>query len=77
MVTDHVRKTLSLKSKTHRLELKRLGQKTLEAPLSSNVLVLNSRPQVLGVNTILLDPDTDRENFIFYFDRMGVMLMEA
>ena len=77
MVTDHVRKTLATKSKMHQADLRRLGQNCDDAPLSPNVVTLPQRPQTGGVNSILLDPDTDRENFIFYFDRMAVMLIEA
>lgn len=47
-----------------------------DVPLSKNVITIPERPQAVGVNTIILDPDTDRENFIFYFDRMVVMLIE-
>lgn len=77
MVTDHVKKTLRLKSKQHQSELRRLNQTAEEAPLSKNVLVLEQKNQTVGVNTIILDPDTDREDFIFYFDRMIVMMIEA
>lgn len=76
MITDLVRKTLSFKSKMHQVELRRLGKTAEEGPMSPNVILLEQRPQVIGVNTILLDPDTDREDFIFYFDRMASMLIE-
>lgn len=76
IVTDHIKKTLSVKSRQHQGELRRLKKTAEDAPLSKNVTILESRPQVVGVNTIILDPDTDREDFIFYFDRMVVMLIE-
>ena len=76
MIVDQVRKTLSIKSKAHQQELKRLGKSTEEDPLSPNVIVLEQKPQMLGLNTILLDPETDREDFIFYFDRVASLLIE-
>ena len=76
MVTDHIQKTLGIKSKNHQAELKRLGQSSEDMPLPGNVVTLPRRPQVVGVSTIILDPETDRENFCFYFDRMAVMLVE-
>lgn len=44
--------------------------------MSSNVIELDQTPQVQGVNTILLDSETNREDFIFYFDRIASMLVE-
>lgn len=76
MVTDHIRKVLQQKSTTHQMELERLGQSAEDAPLTSNVTILEETPQVLGVNSIILDPKTDREDFIFYFDRMAGLLIE-
>lgn len=76
MVSDRIVKTLRQKSKQHQEELKRLGEATEEAPLSRNVTVLDGTPQIRGINTILMSPDTSREEFIFYFDRLASLLME-
>lgn len=76
LVVDHVRKTLSQKSRLHQLELRRLGKRFEDAPLSKNVVELQSGPQLKGVNTIILDPLTSREDFIFNFDRIASMLIE-
>ncbi len=76
MVTDHVRKTLHTKSKAHQASLRRLGKTFEDMPLSTNVVVLEQTPQVMGINTLILDPKTGREDFIFYFDRIAVMLIE-
>ena len=76
MVTDHVQKTLAHKSRMHQMELRRLGKSSEDAPLPARVVVLPERSQTTAVNTMILDPETDRENFIFYFDRMAVMLIE-
>lgn len=76
LVVDHVRKTLAQKSHLHQIELKRLGRKAEEAPLSKNVVMLEEGPQLRGVCTIVLDPETNREDFIFYFDRVVGALVE-
>lgn len=76
MIVDQVRKTLAHKSDMHQQELKRLGKTTEETPMSANVIVLEQTSQVVGLNTILLDPATEREVFIFYFDRIASMLIE-
>lgn len=76
MISDRIHKTLHQKSKFHQAELRRLGQQSEDAPLSANVLVLHHTPQVRGINTLLMDPELSREDFIFYFDRLAVMLVE-
>lgn len=76
MVSDRVHKTLSTKSKQHQAELKRLGSLAEDEPLSKNVVVLDQTPQIMGINTLLLDPDTPVEEFIFYFDRLIALLVE-
>ena len=76
MVSDRIHKTLQHKSKLHQLELKRLGKVAEDAPLSKNVRILQHTNQVRGINTILMNPELAREDFIFYFDRLVVMLVE-
>ncbi|KAK0259679.1 Uridine kinase [Friedmanniomyces endolithicus] len=76
MVSDRIHKTLKQKSRSHQLELKRLGEISEDAPLSSNVTILQQTNQVRGINTIIMDPEGDREDFIFYFDRLVVLLVE-
>ena len=76
MVSDRVHKTLQQKSKSHQIELRRLGKVSEDAPLSANVTILQHTNQVRGINTLLMDPELDREDFIFYFDRLAAMLIE-
>ncbi|KAK4617903.1 Uridine kinase [Fulvia fulva] len=76
MVCDRVHKTLDHKSQMHRIELKRLGKVAEDAPLSHNVVEMEQTNQVRGINTMLMDPSLIREEFIFYFDRLVVMLVE-
>lgn len=77
MVSDRIHKTLQLKSARHREDLRRLGKVSEDAPLSPNVHILPSTNQIRGINTLLLDPELSREDFIFYFDRLTVFLIEA
>lgn len=76
MVSDRIHKTLGQKSRLHQAELRRLGKASEDAPLSPNVIILEHTNQVRGVNTKLMEPDIDREDFVFYFDRLAVMLVE-
>ncbi|KAF2829200.1 uridine-cytidine kinase 2 [Ophiobolus disseminans] len=77
MVSDQVRKTLADKSAQHQVELQRLGQIAEDSPLSTNAIVLKQTNQVRGMHTLLLDPVTTREDFVFYFDRMVALLIET
>lgn len=76
MVSDRIRKTLEQKSKLHQVELKRLGRVAEDAVLSDNVILLDQTRQIVGMNTLLLEEDTEREDFIFYFDRLATLLVE-
>jgi len=75
MISDRVHKTLDQKSSLHQAELRRLGKVSEDVPMSSNVIILDSN-QVRGINTTLMEPGLDREDFVFYFDRLAVILIE-
>lgn len=75
MVSDQIRRTLSTKSSQHQLELQRLGQIAEVSPLSPNAIVLEQTKQVRGIHTLLMNPTTSKEDYIFYFDRMVAMLI--
>nr|OQO24906.1 hypothetical protein B0A51_04765 [Rachicladosporium sp. CCFEE 5018] len=76
MVSDRVHKTLDEKSAMHQAELRRLGQASEDAPLSDHVIMLEHNNQIRGINTKLIESSTDREDFVFYFDRLAVLLIE-
>ncbi|KAF2423568.1 uridine-cytidine kinase-like protein-like 1 [Tothia fuscella] len=76
MVSESIQKTLETKSKMHQRELKRLGKEAENCSLSANVIVLEQKAQIVGINSLLLTPTTSRENFIFYFDRLVALLIE-
>ena len=76
MVVQYIERTLTEKSKSHRAELKKLGQIAEDDPISPNVLLLVQTPQLRGMSTIIQDIDTSAEDFIFYFDRLTTLLVE-
>jgi uridine kinase len=76
MITDRVSKILLEKSRLHQAELRRLGELGEDKPLSRNAIFMEQTRQVVGINTLLVNPLTSNEDFIFYFDRMATMLVE-
>lgn len=76
MISDRVHKTLDEKSSLHQAELRRLGKVSEDVPLSPNVILLEDSNQVRGINTRLMEHGLNREDFVFYFDRLAVMLIE-
>lgn len=77
MVSDQIRNTLQHKSNAHQRKLSLLGKVCEDAPLSKNIVILKHTNQVRGINTLLMDPELSREDFIFYFDRLVVQLIET
>jgi uridine kinase len=77
MVSNQVRQTLHSKSVQHQSELRRLGKIAEDRPLSENAIILRQTNQVKGMHTLLMNPDTSREDFVFYFDRMVALLIET
>ncbi|KAJ6262011.1 Phosphoribulokinase [Drechslerella dactyloides] len=76
MVVKHIQRALRTKSEAHLKKIAELGERVLEKPLTDNVTVLEQTPQLRGIHTILQDRMTNREDFIFYFDRLSSLLVE-
>lgn len=76
MVVGHVQRTLNEKSRKHQEDLQRLGQQVEDEPLADNVLLLKQTRQIVGMSTIIQNPMTKDEDFIFYFDRLSTLLVE-
>lgn len=76
MVSGQIQKTLAHKSAQHQQELIRLGKIAEDSPLSPNALVIPQTSQVKGIHTLLMNPETSREDYIFYFDRLVALLIE-
>jgi uridine kinase len=76
MIVNQIRQTLKEKSIRHNAELERLGQQLEDFTLSENAMILDGRPQIAGISTILRNPITSQLDFIFYFDRLTALLAE-
>jgi|SRR5579871_6242430 len=76
MVSDRIRKVLDHKSTQHQADLLMLGKIAEKAPISPNCMVLSPTPQIKGIQTLLFNPLTEREDFIFYTDRLSTLLIE-
>lgn len=76
MIVAQIRRTLKLKSQLHSAELDRLGKQVADLPLARTVHLLEDRPQIKGIVTILSRITTVQEEFVFYMDRMAALLVE-
>lgn len=76
MMVQFIKRKLFEKSIHHREALSRLEAACKEQTLSDRVMVLDDTRQIKFMNTILQDIDTSAEDFIFYFDRLAVLIVE-
>lgn len=76
MITNQLRKMLKDKSVRHNADLERLGQEVEDAELPDNFMLLEHKPQIRGIGTILRNPTTTSEDFVFYFNRLAAILIE-
>ncbi|KAI9683555.1 MAG: Uridine kinase [Trizodia sp. TS-e1964] len=76
MIVKHIQRTLKEKSKKHQEELTKLGTQVEDVPLSANIQLLDQTTQLIGMSTILQNPATNQEEFVFYFDRLAALLIE-
>jgi len=76
MVVQYIEQILLDKSNAHLASLSKLETEALDRPLSDRAVFLEQTPQLRGMNTILHDAHTGPQDFIFYFDRLGALLIE-
>ncbi|CDK26647.1 unnamed protein product [Kuraishia capsulata CBS 1993] len=76
MLTKHINKQLDIKSREHLSHLEMLSQST-EALNYENVTILEETNQLKVINTTLFDRECDRTEFIFFFDRIAILLINA
>lgn len=79
MIVNQIRQTLKQKSIRHKAELEKLGRpfdddKDLSLP--DNAIIVDGKPQITAIATILRNPATSHIDFIFYFDRLTALLIE-
>lgn len=77
LLIEHVQKQLHLKSIAHVQHLKSLGTIMLDLKRAENIKFLPINNQIKGINSILFEENTDRNDFIFYFDRISSLLIET
>ncbi|EGV64623.1 uridine kinase [Yamadazyma tenuis ATCC 10573] len=78
LMIGHIKKQLGLKSLAHIRHLKALGQDIeFDIHRYPNLKVLPINNQTMGINSILFNKNTLMSDFIFYFDRMATLIIEA
>lgn len=76
LMIKHIQKQLAVKSTLHLRRLKALGRAKLDIHHYSNLKLLPKTNHTDGVHSILFNANTDRTDFIFYFDRIANLLVE-
>jgi len=80
LISTHVKRMLTERSCRLRAVM---GSTPRPLPLDlslkagSNLVVLEQKPQLKGIYTVLRDRKTSREDFIFYTDRLATLLIEC
>ena len=75
MIVKHIQRILREKSDQHSSDLEELGKAVSAEPLSSMVMPVPQTPQLVAMSTIIQNPQTDLEDYIFYFDRLATLLI--
>ncbi|CCG25729.1 Urk1 protein [Candida orthopsilosis Co 90-125] len=77
LMIKHIKNQLALKSKRHLQNLKSLGY-NIEFKVENypNLKLLKPTNQLRGINSILFNKNTSRDDFIFYFNRLSGLLIE-
>ncbi|ODV79199.1 uridine kinase [Suhomyces tanzawaensis NRRL Y-17324] len=77
LMIQHIQKQLSHKSSMHLNHLKALGRDlSFDIKNVPNLKLLPLTNQTRGIHSILFDQNTERSDFIFYFDRMCGLIIE-
>ncbi|CAX42926.1 uridine kinase, putative [Candida dubliniensis CD36] len=76
LMIKHIKNQLTLKSRNHLQRLKKLGVDIKFDIDKFNIKLLQNTNQVKGINSILFNNSTSRNDFIFYFNRMCGLLIE-
>jgi len=76
MIVGQTRQILKEKSIQHRADLERLGNEAEDQPLSRNVILLEDKPQIKAIITLLRNPATISHEYAFYTDRLTALLVE-
>lgn len=78
LMIQHIQKRLALKSTLHLRRLKALGLgPNFDLQSIQNLKILPYNNHTAGIYLILFNAQTDRTDFIFYFDRIANLLIEV
>lgn len=78
LMIKHIQKQLAIKSDLHLRRLKALGHGIrLDVTKLKNLQLLPANNHTAGIHSILFSASTNRGDFIFYFDRIANLLVEA
>ncbi|KAK6200329.1 uridine kinase [Scheffersomyces amazonensis] len=75
LMIKHIEKQLILKSSQHLKYLQTLDIKVIDLK-DYNLKILPINNQTRGINSILFDEETERSDFIFYFNRISNLIIE-
>jgi uridine kinase len=81
LITTHIRRKMAERARHFR---KHMVSQSIECclstsdgnPVSKNLIVLPQTPQLKGIYTILRDGTSNRQDFIFFVDRLATFLIE-
>ncbi|CAG8717019.1 35534_t:CDS:10 [Gigaspora margarita] len=74
LITKHIQRQLNERRYSFRWEL--LKKIDYNEELPKTVIVLEQTPQLKGIHTIMRDRDTQRDDFIFYSERLASLVIE-
>ncbi|CAG8775552.1 609_t:CDS:2, partial [Cetraspora pellucida] len=74
LITKHIQRQLNECRYNFRWELSKKIDSDEELP--KNIIVLDQTPQLKGIHTIMRDRDTQRDDFIFYSERLATLVIE-
>lgn len=76
LMIKHIQKQLALKSSLHLQSLKSLGMNEFKIENYGNLNLLPNNNHTRGINSALFNISTERSDFIFYFDRVAILIIE-
>lgn len=77
MVIKHIKTKLQAKSRIHIAKIRRLGQQDIGTSLEEmkKLKILRSTNQTGAIKTMLLDRNLERSDFVFYFNRVAMLIL--
>ncbi|CUM64972.1 uncharacterized protein PRCAT00002590001 [Priceomyces carsonii] len=78
LMIKHIQKQLLIKSYAHLKNLKELGlRQEFKVQQFRNIKLLPETNHTRGINSILFNKRSERADFIFYFDRIAILIIEG